>query len=219
MSIEALSLYSVPNSFYAARCRSVAYIKRVPLRLLSPPGGLGSAEFKMISPLGKVPALVAPPGLLIESQPICDYLEALFPEPPLYPDDPWERSQIEVLCRYIDLYLAPLFTPVWRRLRKGSDLSLLDDERASISERFLGYEALLAQTSAAHTSEIRMSDCALTPVAFLYRELYSLLREADPLSACPALTARFRDVSVAPGVKKVLDEMAAENARRRRSLA
>ena len=85
-----MKLFYSPNSPYARKCRVVIWEKnlqdRVEWVLVNP---LESpAELIAINPLSRVPALITDDGLhLSESAVICEYLDTLSPEPPLFPAD------------------------------------------------------------------------------------------------------------------------------------
>ena len=83
-----MKLYNVYLSPFAARCRIQIYAKNLAVDLVEPPGGLQSASYKAIAPIGKVPFLDAEGFLLPESELICEYLEDRFPEPSLRPAAP-----------------------------------------------------------------------------------------------------------------------------------
>lgn len=57
------------------------------------------------SPLGKIPFLRTPQGALCESQVICDWLEAAYPEPALVPSDPFAAAKVRELATFVDLHL------------------------------------------------------------------------------------------------------------------
>ena len=60
--------------------------------------------YKAISPFAQVPTLVLDDGrILTESQAICHYFEALWPEPNLLGDDAFEKGEIEMWSRRIEL--------------------------------------------------------------------------------------------------------------------
>lgn len=61
--------------------------------------------FLAISPMGKVPALETPAGVLTETSVILDYLEELRPQPALYPADPFRRARARQLIKMIELYV------------------------------------------------------------------------------------------------------------------
>lgn len=65
-----------------------------------------SAEYKKISPLGKIPAYEEDGRALSDSSVICAYLERTHPEPPLYPSDPYEYGRALWFEEYGDSVLA-----------------------------------------------------------------------------------------------------------------
>ncbi len=63
------------------------------------------ADFKAISPMGKVPCLEVDGQYLTEANVIYDLLEDRHPETPLYPADPFARAKAKELVHYIELYI------------------------------------------------------------------------------------------------------------------
>ena len=61
-----------------------------------------SADFKKISPLGKIPVLQEDDYYLPDSSAILDYLEAAYPQTSLLPKDPKERGRAVFLEEYAD---------------------------------------------------------------------------------------------------------------------
>lgn len=57
------------------------------------------------SPLGKIPYITTDQGSLCESQPILEWLEAAFPQPPLMPADPFAAAKVRELTTFIDWHL------------------------------------------------------------------------------------------------------------------
>lgn len=72
-------------------------------------------EFLTISPLKRIPVLrdtdQAEPNTLSDSSVICDYLEHKFPNPPLYPKDPFLRARALWYEEYADSILAQTIGP------------------------------------------------------------------------------------------------------------
>ncbi|MBE7421846.1 MAG: glutathione S-transferase [Zoogloeaceae bacterium] len=62
-------------------------------------------EFRKESPMGKVPFLRTEHGVLTESQVLTEYIEDMYPEPALYPKDPFERARIRELIEHLELHL------------------------------------------------------------------------------------------------------------------
>ena len=61
-----------------------------------------SAEYKQISPLGKIPAWKDERGPLSDSSIICQYLEKRHPTPALYPSDPYDCARALWFEEYAD---------------------------------------------------------------------------------------------------------------------
>jgi len=57
------------------------------------------------SAMGKVPFIEVDGKTLTESQAICEYLEDMYPQKPLYPKDPRERAKVRELISYIELHV------------------------------------------------------------------------------------------------------------------
>ena len=61
----------------------------------------GRHEFRRLSPEGEVPLLQVDGGQTIAGfQPICEYLEEIYPDPPLLGRDPLPRAEIRRLCQW-----------------------------------------------------------------------------------------------------------------------
>ena len=95
-----MKLYQAVTSPFAVRVRIALYAKGVDMEFVVPPGGLGSDEFRKITPLGKVPTLVCDDGsILAESAVINEYLEERVPEPSLFPAGAEERARARMVVQ------------------------------------------------------------------------------------------------------------------------
>ena len=67
-----------------------------------------SEAFLAMNPNGVVPALLIAPGQpLHESSTICEYLDEVYPDPPLRPQDPYLRAQMRNFVRWTDERALP----------------------------------------------------------------------------------------------------------------
>jgi glutathione S-transferase len=57
------------------------------------------------SPLGKIPFVTTERGGLCESQPLLEWIEASWPEPPLLPADPFAAAKVRELTTFLDWHL------------------------------------------------------------------------------------------------------------------
>lgn len=61
-------------------------------------------EFLALNPSGEVPVLVEPDGtVMADSGAICEYLDEVFPDPPLIGGDPGMRAEVRRLVNWFDL--------------------------------------------------------------------------------------------------------------------
>jgi len=71
-----------------------------------------SAEYKKVSPLGKIPGFLTDDGRpLADSSVICAYLERTHPQPALYPSDPYEFARALWFEEYGDGALVQITGP------------------------------------------------------------------------------------------------------------
>ncbi len=64
-------------------------------------------EYLKLNPSGVIPALVHDGRPIAESGVICEYIDDLFPDPPLRPADPYERAQMRLWVKYADDHCLP----------------------------------------------------------------------------------------------------------------
>ncbi len=109
----ALIVYGGSLSPFVRKVRVVLAEKNQDYKLdqvnvFSPP-----PEFLAISPLKRIPVLrdtdLPEPNTLPDSSIICDYLEHKFPEPALYPRDPFQRARALWFEEYADSAVAQAF--------------------------------------------------------------------------------------------------------------
>ena len=90
-----------------------------------------SPEYLKINPNGVIPALIHDGKSLYESGTICEYLDDAFPEPPLRPDDAYERASMRNWIRHADERIGNLIIFNWvhglaKTAAKWSDAELAE---------------------------------------------------------------------------------------------
>ncbi len=73
-------------------------------------------EYLAINPMGVVPALMHDGKTISESGTICEYLDEVFPDPPLRPATPYERAEMRNWIRHIDGLIQNLVVFNWRHV-------------------------------------------------------------------------------------------------------
>ena len=59
-------------------------------------------EYLKINPKGVVPTMIHSGNVIIESTLICEYLDHVYPTPPLIPNDPYLRTQMRLWSKIVD---------------------------------------------------------------------------------------------------------------------
>jgi glutathione S-transferase len=214
-----MKLYNLALSNFASKSRIAIYEKGLNVELVDPPGGLGSAEYKKVNPLGKVPALDIGGGQLIaESEVINEYLEDKFPEKPLLPKDPEGKARVRSFTRHHDLYLEPPLRALFPQLSaKQRDTKLVEEKLADINSRLDQAEAMLSNGPWAIGDMFTLADAALTPTIFFAVNFLPAFGAKSPFEGRPKLKAWWDRVQERPSTKKVLGEQqAALNAMMKR---
>jgi glutathione S-transferase len=96
-----ITIYSVAACPYAQRTRILLGLKNINARLVELDLSKKRPDwFLAINPAGKVPAIVHGGKPLNESTVINEYLEEIFPHPPLFPADPYRKAFSRILIDY-----------------------------------------------------------------------------------------------------------------------
>src|SRR5262245_62069849 len=106
-----LKLHGALLSPFVRKVRVVLAEKQVPYELVPANPFEKSPAFLARSPLGRIPALEDEQGRsLAASWVVSEYLEELFPNPALFPRDPYERARVRWFDEYADGGMGPSLT-------------------------------------------------------------------------------------------------------------
>ena len=114
-----MKLYSFWRSLAAFRVRIALKFKKQEFDVISTDllsGDQFSPDFKTINPQAMVPSLILEDGeVLSQSMALLEYLEEVYPDPPLMPQDALARVRVRALCMMTVADIHPLVVP---RVRK-----------------------------------------------------------------------------------------------------
>jgi glutathione S-transferase len=114
--VSHIKLYSYDACPFAQRTRMVLAEKNIDFDLLEVDVHNKPANWQEISPYGKVPVLRHGDTSVYESTIVNEYLDEVFPEPPLMPDGAAARAQARIWMDYCETRFRPLTTAlVWER--------------------------------------------------------------------------------------------------------
>jgi len=207
-----MKLYSFDLSPYSARARISIYAKKLPVEIVAPPaGGIKSAEYLALNPMGKVPVLILDDGVAIpESETIVEYLEDAFPEPALRPHGPEAAARVRLIARVAELYVkAPMFALFAQLDPKGTrDEAVVEAGLAKLSDGMTHLEKLMPPGDYAAGDRFTTADCELTPLCFFLNLVLSGLGRMDVLADHPRISGYIASSKKDPVLAKVLGEMA-----------
>ena len=185
-----MQLYTYFRSSAAYRVRIALNLKGLSYESLSVnllEGEQSGAEYKALNPQGRVPALVCDGEVLIQSPAILEYLEEVFPAPPLLPAAPVARARVRAACALIACDIHPLNNlGVLRYLKRrlGHDQAAVDAWYAHwVQEGFAALEQLLRPGPFAFGAHPTLADVYLVP------QVYNARRLKVPLDPYPRITA------------------------------
>lgn len=88
-----------------------------------------SPEYVKVNPNGQVPALIHDGAVITESTLINEYVEDVFPEPPLRPADPVACWRMRFWTKFVDEYFCPALSILgWQRIIKPMVEHLTEEE-------------------------------------------------------------------------------------------
>jgi glutathione S-transferase len=167
-------------------------------------------DYLQQSPLGKVPCLQTEHGFVSESRVIIDYLERAYPQPPLYPSEPFAVAKLQELTQVIDLYLELAVRRVLPNFfaRKPPPDAIANDVRATLSK------AAKALTQLARFDQYLLGDrfTAADVAAAIHfpavRFISSGVLQCDPLAEVPGLVGYLERMEQRPHVRRIRAEQA-----------
>lgn len=164
-----MKLYGVPLSPYFMRVWLMLHLKGRDQTIDYPgvPGNaLGTPEHVALNPVGRIPFAELDDGTVLpESQVIADYLERLYPDPPMRPADPMLAAKVDMICRLLDLYILPELVFLTRMVGRGP--SEEERDRIAACDTGLSYlEHFFASEDWAVGDQPSLADCALLPMLF-----------------------------------------------------
>ncbi len=188
-----LKLYSYFRSSAAYRTRIALNLKgiafeTVPVHLTRGGGQQHTPEFQAVNPQKRVPALALDSGeVLLQSLAIIDYLDEVYPDPPLLPKDPIERAHVRAVAQIIACDIHPLnnVSPLGylRHVLKADQSAIQEWYRHWIVAGFEAIEALIKPGPHAFGRDVTIADICIVP------QVANARRFDVPLDRFPGIVA------------------------------
>jgi glutathione S-transferase len=164
-----------------------------------------SPEYLAVNLNGVVPTLVHDGRAVIESTLIIEYIDEVWPDPPLSPPDPYERARMRIWTKWSDEHAyKAVYVPTWDRLSRPVAQKLSDRElsrrlaRVPTDERRARWQATAregftgAEFAAAH-AEMHLT----------FARMDAALAGAGPWLMGEAYT--LADIALVPFVERIID--------------
>ncbi len=149
-----------------------------PINLLK--GEQRSEEYKLVNPNGKLPCLVVGGVPISQSVSILEYLEEVYPEKPLLPQDPLQRAIVRMITQTIVSDIQPL--------QNTLALDIPVEKRQDWSHKIIkeGFERLEIMLNA-HAGIYCVGDTVTLADVALVPQIYNAKRFSVDLSPTPTL--------------------------------
>lgn len=171
-------------------------------------------DFLNKSPMGKVPVLETERGFLTETDVILDYLEEVYPQQALFPQDPYARARVRQIIKVQELYVE---TPAHNLIailfgREVPDA--VKEQSRPAAQRGLAALARLVRFNPWLYGEMFSAADIFAFYSFtLSNRLTKLVYDWDMLQEVPGLTAWYQCVQERGVTRDVLrDTLAAQEA-------
>jgi glutathione S-transferase len=177
-----MRLHGALASPYVARVVFFASLKGIALEPRLPDGGIKSADYLAMNPMGKIPVLEVDDVAIPESEVICEYLEDHYPDTGGLPGSPADRAHARLVSRIHDVYVAPGASVLFRNLNPATrDEAAVAAARESVTSGF-GYLAHFVTASPyAAGSQLSLADCTLLPrIAIMRKSSFPAFGMPDP---------------------------------------
>ena len=118
-----IKLHGFALSNYYNKVKFVLLEKGLPFEEVRVVTGGKEASVLAASPLGKIPFITTEHGALCESAVICEYLEAIAPQPALLPADPWAAAKVREISTFVELHLELVARELYAQAFFGGSVS------------------------------------------------------------------------------------------------
>lgn len=175
--MSEILLYNYFRSSTSYRVRIALNLKGVsyeykPVHLLNNGGEQHSAEYKRLNPQEEVPTLVHNGKTLAQSFAIIEYLDEVFPQNPLFPQDAFAKGKIRQISENINAFAHPISNlKVLQYLEK--EVRLSEEQKHQwlqhwLNKSFQVTETILKETAGTYTygDNVTVADLFVVPYCF-----------------------------------------------------
>lgn len=155
----------------ALNLKGIVYEQRA-VHLLEDGGQQHKPEYRSLNPAGEVPTLIHNGKSLSQSFAIIEYLDEVFPTPPLFPSSPFERAKVRQICEQINCGIHPIANLKVQQYLTN-ELKLSEEQKTQWIKHWItigmdALEKLLSETAGQHAfgNNLTAADLFIAPQVF-----------------------------------------------------
>ena len=160
------------------------------------------------SPLGKVPFLDTPQGVILESSVCCEYIEATYPQNPLIPKDPFAAAKVRELIVYLDWHMEMVARELYGPAFFGAPpapAEKVEQVRKLLKKGIAGFAKLAKFSPYVAGDTFTLADCAAIVHLPVIAGMAKLVLQEDVFADLPT-----RDYLKAMGERPAVAQMNAD---------
>jgi glutathione S-transferase len=172
------------------------------------------ADYRSKSPMGKVPCIETGQGFLSETAAILDYLDAIAPNPPLLPKDPYAAAKVREIAHGLELYIELQSRRHYAEIFFGEPRNAAAvTEARPIIEKGLGALKQLGKFKPYLAGEFSYADIVAAHTFIYAAPVCQAVYNWDIVAEVPGLKAAIDATNARPaGAKVMADQQAALQA-------
>ncbi len=176
---SSMAFFSDPDDHYCHRVRIVLAEKGVTVDIINVEADSYPQELAEANPYNSVPTLLDRDLVLYEPNIMMEYLDELFPHPPLLPVYPVARANSRLLMYRIQRDWCVLADVI---LNPKSAAAAVTKARKELRESLVGVAPIFTEMAFFMSEEFSLVDCCLAPILWRLPNLgIELPRQAKPL--------------------------------------
>ncbi len=205
-----MKLYGYWRSSAAFRIRIALNLKNlryenIPVHLLRDGGEQNQPDYLALNPQGRVPTLADGELVLAQTMAILEYLEEVYPAPPLLPKDVGGRARARQIAQIVACDIHPLNNVrVLQYLEKA--LGVSQQGRDAWVDNWIRDGMTAAEKLVHKSGPYALGDAVTVADVLLIPQLYNAHRFNVPLDDCPRLLAIERHCMALPAFENALPE-------------
>ena len=201
-----MKLLALPTSPFSARVLIQAREKGLDLPVEYPSEGRSIAEHAALNPFARIPVLVVGNTFVIESAAIQEYLEDVYPAPPMRPADPLDRARMRALVLAVDHYLFAAIGKL-RGCGDGPESAAHIPPLNETLDRLLRLMDDGDTAAYACGAQLSLADCALAPAIFYLERFLRLRGQPSALASRKRLSRWWHTVAELDSVSGVIGQL------------